>query len=58
LIAVVSGSLVGAIVMTRKGVRAGRKTALPFGLFLAIGAVAAIFVGHPLIHWYSQHFLH
>lgn len=57
LIAVVSGSLVGAIVMAKKGVRAGRKTALPFGVFLAFGAIVALFAGHPLIHSYSQHFL-
>jgi leader peptidase (prepilin peptidase) / N-methyltransferase len=57
LIAIVSGSVVGAVVMARKGVRAGRKTALPFGVFLALGAVVALFAGHPLVHWYSQHFL-
>jgi len=57
LIAVISGSIVGAFVIAKKGVRAGRKTALPFGLFLAFGAVLALFVGHPLVHWYSQHFL-
>jgi leader peptidase (prepilin peptidase)/N-methyltransferase len=58
LIAIVSGSLVGALVMARKGVKAGRKTALPFGLFLAFGAIVALFAGQPLIHWYSHHFLH
>jgi leader peptidase (prepilin peptidase)/N-methyltransferase len=58
LIAVVSGSLVGAVVMARKGVSAGRKTPLPFGVFLAFGAVMAMFAGHPLIHWYSSQFLH
>ncbi len=58
LIAILSGSLVGAVVMARKGIRAGRKTALPFGLFLALGAVVAIFAGHPLLDTYSSHFLH
>jgi leader peptidase (prepilin peptidase)/N-methyltransferase len=58
VIAVVAGSLVGAVVMARKGVRAGRKTALPFGVFLAFGAVVALFAGHPLIHWYSHQFVH
>jgi leader peptidase (prepilin peptidase) / N-methyltransferase len=57
LIAIVSGSIVGAVVMARKGVREGRKTALPFGVFLAFGAIVALFAGHPLVHWYSQHFL-
>lgn len=58
LIAVISGSLVGAVVMAKKGVREGRKTALPFGLFLAFGAIVALFTGPALIHAYSQHFLH
>lgn len=58
LIAVLAGSLVGALVIARKGVYEGRRTALPFGLFLAFGAIVALFVGHPLIHWYSQHFVH
>jgi leader peptidase (prepilin peptidase)/N-methyltransferase len=58
LIAIISGSLVGAVVMARKGVKAGRKTALPFGLFLAFGAIVALFAGQPLIRWYSHHFLH
>jgi leader peptidase (prepilin peptidase)/N-methyltransferase len=58
LIAVVSGTVVGVVVLTRKGVTAGRQTKLPFGVFLAFGAVAAIFAGHPLIHWYSSQFIH
>ncbi len=58
LIALISGTLVGAVVMARKGVSAGRKTALPFGVFLALGAVVAIFAGNPILHWYSQNFLH
>jgi leader peptidase (prepilin peptidase)/N-methyltransferase len=57
-IALISGTLVGAVVISRKGVAAGRKTALPFGVFLAFGAVVAIFAGNPLLHWYSQHYLH
>jgi leader peptidase (prepilin peptidase) / N-methyltransferase len=45
------GFLVGAAVgvgMMAAG-RAGRKSALPFGPFLAIGATAAIFVGDPIV---------
>ena len=29
------------------------KFALPFGTFLAIGALIAMFVGEPLIAWYA-----
>jgi leader peptidase (prepilin peptidase)/N-methyltransferase len=58
VIAVVSGTVVGSVVLARKGVSDGRKTALPFGVFLGLGAVVAIFAGHPLVHWYSSQFLH
>lgn len=37
--------------------RANRATRLPFGTFLSGGAIAAIFVGHPVITWYL-HFFH
>jgi prepilin signal peptidase PulO-like enzyme (type II secretory pathway) len=49
---------VGAIVIARKGVLAGRKTAVPFGPFLAIGALVAVFLGHKLVDVYVNHFLH
>ena len=32
-------SLVGAAIMARKGVEAGRKTTIPFGPFLALGGL-------------------
>lgn len=53
LIALLAGALVGALVIARVGVSAGRKTAVPFGPFLALGAVAALFAGPSVIHWYS-----
>lgn len=43
------GSVVGVTAMAVG--RAGRRTALPFGPFLAAGTVAAIFVGRPVIDW-------
>jgi leader peptidase (prepilin peptidase)/N-methyltransferase len=58
VVAIVSGSLIGALVIARRGVRAGRRTALPFGVFLALGALVALFAGHPLIHWYADRFIH
>ncbi|HEX8208019.1 MAG TPA: hypothetical protein VF587_18285, partial [Solirubrobacteraceae bacterium] len=51
-IALVSGTVVGLAIVGRLGVQAGRKTAVPFGVFLALGAVAAIFVGDPMLDWY------
>ncbi|MHB8491365.1 MAG: prepilin peptidase [Solirubrobacteraceae bacterium] len=58
LMALAAGTLVGIIVIARVGISAGRRTAVPFGVFLAFGALLALFVGNPLIHWYSQHLLH
>jgi leader peptidase (prepilin peptidase) / N-methyltransferase len=57
LIALVAGVLVGAGIMARKGAREGRKTAVPFGPFLALGAIAGVFVGERLVDLYVSHFL-
>jgi leader peptidase (prepilin peptidase) / N-methyltransferase len=57
LIALLAGILAGAIVVARKGTRAGRKTAVPFGPFLAFGAIVATFVGNEIVHVYVHHFL-
>lgn len=58
LIALVSGVLVGALLIARRGARVGRKTAVPFGPFLALGALVAVFAGQPLIDLYVNHFVH
>lgn len=58
LFALLSGVVLGAFVMARKGIADGRRTAVPFGPFLALGAVFAVFLGQPLVHDYVQHFLH
>lgn len=58
LIALLAGVLVGAGVMARKGAHAGRKTAVPFGPFLALGAVVAVYAGGPLVDLYINHFVH
>jgi leader peptidase (prepilin peptidase)/N-methyltransferase len=52
LVAVLTGTLVGVVIMARLGVVRGRKTALPFGPFLALGGVVALFAGGPIVHWY------
>jgi leader peptidase (prepilin peptidase) / N-methyltransferase len=56
--ALVLGVLVGAVVIAQKGAQEGRKTAVPFGPFLAIGALVGVFAGHPLVDIYINHFLH
>jgi leader peptidase (prepilin peptidase)/N-methyltransferase len=52
LAGVLLGTIVGALVMARLGVQQGRKTAVPFGPFLAAGAVVALFAGPAIVHWY------
>jgi leader peptidase (prepilin peptidase)/N-methyltransferase len=58
LIALLAGLLAGAFVIARKGARAGRKTAVPFGPFLALGALVAVFAGVDLVDLYVNHFVH
>ncbi len=52
LLALITGVIFGLAVIARKGAETGRKTAIPFGPFLALGGVSAIFVGHTIVHWY------
>jgi leader peptidase (prepilin peptidase) / N-methyltransferase len=55
-IALISGVLVGALVIARKGAAEGRKTAVPFGPFLALGGIVALFVGEMLMDAYLERF--
>jgi leader peptidase (prepilin peptidase) / N-methyltransferase len=57
LVALLAGVLFGALLATREGARAARKTAVPFGPFLAAGSLVAVFAGDPLVNWYSTNFL-
>ena len=58
LIALLSGVIFGAGVMARKGTQQGRKTAVPFGPFLALGALVAVFAGQQIVDLYINHFVH
>jgi len=58
MLALLAGVLFGAVVMARKGAHDGRKTAVPFGPFLALGAVVAVYAGQPLVDLYINHFVH
>lgn len=54
IIVLIIGSFLGSIVglvMARRS-KQGLKTALPFGIFLGIGALFALFGGTPLLNWY------
>lgn len=57
LVALLAGVLIGGVIVARVGARAGRKTAVPFGPFLALGAIVALFAGDALVDWYDDRFL-
>ncbi len=52
LVALLAGSLVGIAVMARRGVAEGRKTAIPFGPFLALGGCVALLAGPAIVDGY------
>jgi leader peptidase (prepilin peptidase)/N-methyltransferase len=51
-VALLAGVAVGLVIIARKGARAGRKTVLAFGPFLALGAVVAVVAGQRLLDAY------
>jgi leader peptidase (prepilin peptidase) / N-methyltransferase len=54
-VGVLSGSVIGIMLMARKGQR-NMQMLLPFGVFLGLGAVAALLFGAPLVEWYAGQF--
>jgi leader peptidase (prepilin peptidase)/N-methyltransferase len=56
LVGLVAGVLVGAVIIARLGAKEGRKTAVPFGPFLALGGLIAIFAGDAVADAYLDHF--
>src|SRR5215218_10189201 len=56
LVALIAGTLVGVVVMARRGVGEGRRTAIPFGPFLALGGVVAVLAGPAIVDWYLATF--
>ena len=51
MIGVLAALVPSVVLLARHGSRA-RKMAIPFGPFLALGSVVALFAGHPLLHAY------
>ena len=51
ILASFAGSVIGVGIIALG--RGGMKAALPFGTFLAVGALAAAVVGDPLVEWYT-----
>jgi leader peptidase (prepilin peptidase)/N-methyltransferase len=56
MIGLVLGVIVGAAVVAVKGVTEGRRTKVPFGPFLAMGALVAFFAGDAIVHSYLGRF--
>ncbi len=56
LIALLAGSVIGLAIIAYKGSKEGRKTAIPFGPFLALGGIAALFAGDDIVDWYLGRF--
>jgi leader peptidase (prepilin peptidase) / N-methyltransferase len=56
LAAFLSGSVVGLVIIAREGA-AGRKKAVPFGIFLALGGIVGVLAGPELIDFYESNFL-
>lgn len=52
LVGVLAGVVAGGVIMARVGVERGRKTAVPFGPFLALGGAVAVLAGPTLTHLY------
>lgn len=55
-VALIVGVLVGVLIMARLGRERGRRTQVPFGPFLALGSVLALFTGDELVDAYLQTF--
>jgi leader peptidase (prepilin peptidase)/N-methyltransferase len=56
LVGLVAGVLVGGVIVARVGAKQGRKTAVPFGPFLALGGVVALFAGDAVADAYLDRF--
>ena len=51
-VAFVVGTVVGIAIIMRKGMAQGRKTAIPFGPFLALGAIVGVLAGNEIVSAY------
>ena len=56
LVAFLTGSVLGLAIIAREGA-AGRKKAVPFGVFLALGGIVGVLAGPELVDLYETNFL-
>jgi leader peptidase (prepilin peptidase)/N-methyltransferase len=54
-VGVLGGSVIGILLMARQRQR-NMQMLLPFGVFLGLGAIAALLFGAPLVEWYAGQF--
>jgi leader peptidase (prepilin peptidase)/N-methyltransferase len=54
LVALVSGVAVGGAIVVLQGIAEGRRTAIPFGPFLALGGVVGVLAGDVLLEAYGS----
>ena len=54
-VGVLGGSIIGILLMARQGQR-NMQMLLPFGVFLGLGAIAALLFGVPVVEWYAGQF--
>ena len=54
-IGVFSGSIIGIAMMLKSGQR-NMRMMLPFGIFLGIGAIASLLLGHRIVEWYASQY--
>jgi len=54
-VGVLTGSIIGMFLMVRSG-RRNMQMLLPFGIFLGLGAIAALLFGAPIVAWYAGQF--
>ena len=55
-VALIAGVVAGAVIMARVGTREGRRTAVPFGPFLALGGLFGLFFGDAVMGAYLDRF--
>jgi leader peptidase (prepilin peptidase)/N-methyltransferase len=55
-IALILGVVVGAAIIARKGMSEGRRVKVPFGPFMAVGALTAALVGDAMVNGYVGRF--
>jgi prepilin signal peptidase PulO-like enzyme (type II secretory pathway) len=54
-VGVLSGSVIGIVLMARQRQK-NLQMLLPFGVFLGLGAIAALLFGSHIVEWYAGQF--